>query len=140
MLYCSDVGRSTTGQAYSQLAVPTFATQPGKLIQILKTGQGHWVTISITGISHPTVHVYDSLYSCAGTHLKVQIAAVMATERPELVLEFMDVPFHEFSTALALGQKPELLFFDHWNMRAHPRQCFEDGETKMFPVLRSKEV
>ena len=76
----------------------------------------------------------------------MQIAAVMATEKPELILKFMDVPIQSgsydcglfaiaFATALSLGEKPELLFFDHWNMRAHLRQRFEDGEMKMFPVL-----
>ena len=71
----------------------------------------------------------------------MQIAAVMATEKPEHILEFMDVPIQSglydcglftiaFATALALEEKPELFFFDHWNMRAHLRQCFEDGEMK----------
>ena len=36
----------------------TFAIQPGEFIQILNTGQGHWVTISTIGTTHPTVHVY----------------------------------------------------------------------------------
>ena len=129
----------------------TFAIQPGEFIQILNTGQGHWVTISTIGTTHPNVHVYDSLYSCAGTHLKAQIAATMATEKPELILKFMDVPVQSgtydcglfaiaFATALAQGEKPELFFFDQWNMRAHLRQCFEDGEMKMFPVLRKRRV
>ena len=71
----------------------------------------------------------------------------MTTEKPELVLEFMDVPIQSgsydcglfaivFATALALGEKPELFFFDQWNMRAHLRKCFEDGGMKIFPVLR----
>ena len=45
-----------------------------------------------------------------------------------------------FATALALGEKPELFFFDQWNMRAHLRQCLESGEMKMFPVLRKRRV
>ena len=77
----------------------TFAIQPGEFIQVLNTGQGQWVTISTIGTPHPTVHVYDSLYSCAGTHLKAQIAAVLATEKPELVFEFMDVPIQSGSVA-----------------------------------------
>ena len=44
------------------------------------------------------------------------------------------------ATALALGEKPQLFFFDQWNMRAHLRQCFEDGKMKMFPVLRKRRV
>ena len=70
----------------------------------------------------------------------------MVTEKPELILKFMDVPIQSgtydcrlfaiaFATALAQGEKPELFLFDEWNMRAHLQQCFEDGEIKMFPVL-----
>ena len=129
----------------------TYAVQPGEFIQILNTGLGHWVTISTIGTSHPTVHVYDSLYSCAGTRLKAQIAAVMATEKPELILEFMDVPIQSgtydcglfaiaFATALALGEKPELFFFDQSKMRAHLWQCLERGKMEMFPVVRKRRV
>ena len=125
----------------------------------------HWtgalVTISTIATSHPTVCVYDSLYSCAGTHLKAQIAAVMATEEPELILEFMDVPIQSgsyhcglfaiaFATALALREKLELFFFDQWNMRAHLRQCFgwkdenvsspPKAESKMSAVKTTEEV
>ena len=42
-----------------------------------------------------------------------------------------------FATALALEEKLELFFFDQWNMRAHLRQCFEDGMMKMFLRLVS---
>ena len=60
----------------------TYDVQPGEFIQVLNTGQGHWVTISTIGTSHPTVRIYDSLYSSAGTQLKAQIAAVMAESHP----------------------------------------------------------
>ena len=64
--------------------------------------------------SHPTVHVYDSLYSCARTHLKAQIAALMATE---IILKFMEAHIQSgtydcglfaiaFATALALRITP----------------------------------
>ena len=125
----------------------TYAVQPAEFIQILNTGCGHWVTVSTIGTSHPAVHVYDSLYSSAGTRLKAQIAALLATECPELLLKFMDVPMQSgtydcglFATALALGEKPEHYFFDQSKMRAHLWQCLERGEMRMFPVIRKRRV
>ena len=64
----------------------TFAVQPGEFIQILNTGHGHWVTVSTIGVAHPTVHVYDSLYSSAGTRLEAQISSLIQTEKPEISL------------------------------------------------------
>ena len=129
----------------------TYDVQPGEFVQILNTGHGHWVTVSTIGTSHPTVNVYDSLYACAGTRLKAQIAAVMATEKPEIILDFMDVTMQSgsydcglfavaFATALALGEKPELFCFDQSKMRAHLRHCLEKGEMAMFPVNRKRRV
>jgi len=129
----------------------TYDVQPGEFIQVLNTGHGHWVTISTIGTSHPTVRIYDSLYSSAGTRLKAQIAAVMATEKQNLILEFMDVAMQSgsydcglfaiaFATALALGEKPELFSFEQSKMRTHLRQCLEKGEMEMFPVSRKRRM
>ena len=68
-----------------------FAVQPGEFVQILNTGHGHWVTVSTIGVAHPTVCVYDSLYSSAGTRLDAQIASLIQSEEPEISLEFVDV-------------------------------------------------
>ena len=71
----------------------------------------------------------------------------MATEKPELILEFMDVPIQSglyncglfaiaFTTTLALGDKP----FDQWNKRAHFRQCILLRRVKKSAVKTSKKV
>ena len=97
------------------------------------------------------MQVYDSLYSSAGTRLKAQIAALLATEQPELVLNFMDVPVQSgsndcglfaiaFATALALGVKPELFLFDQSKMRRHLQQCLERGKMQMFPVIKKRRT
>ena len=91
-----------------------FAVQPLEFVQILNTGHGHWVTVSTIGVAHPTVCVYDSLYSSAGTRLEAQIASLIQTEEPEISLEFVDVTVQAgtydcglfavaFAAALALG-------------------------------------
>ncbi len=45
-----------------------------------------------------------------------------------------------FATALALGEKPELFFFDQSKMWEHLWRCLERGEMQMFPVLRKHSV
>ena len=84
-------------------------------------------------------------------NLAVKIAALLATEQPELTLNFMDVSVQSgsndcglfaitFTTALALGEKPELFFFDQSKMRVHLQQCFERGKMQMFLVIKKQRV
>ncbi len=130
-------------QSVSCALTMTYDVQPGEFVQILNNGHGHWATISTIGTAHPNVNVYDSLYSCAGTHMKAQIAAVLATEKPQIILHFKDVPVQSgtydcglyaiaFVTALAMGEKPELFFFDQTKMRRHLFQCFERRAMQCF--------
>ena len=46
--------------------------------------------LQFTPLEHLTHCVYGSLFFCARTHLRAHIAAVMATEKPELILKFME--------------------------------------------------
>jgi len=119
-----------------------------EFVQILNTGEGHWVTVSTIGTSHPLVCVFDSLYSSAGTRLEAQIASLIHTEKPEICLEFMDVPVQAgtydwpfavaFATALALGKRPEDYHFDQSRMRKHLWQCFEERKMELFPYIRQR--
>ena len=94
------------------------------------------MTVATIGVAHPTVCVYDSLYSSAGTRLEAQIASLIQTEEPEISLEFVDVTVQAgtydcglfavaFATALALGIRPEEFQFNQPEMRKHLYQCFE---------------
>ena len=127
----------------------TFVVQPEEFVQILNTGHGHWVTVSTIGVAHPTVRVYDSLYSSAGTRLEAQISSLIQTEKPEISLEFMDVPIQAgtydcglfavaFATALALGRRPEEFQFSQHEMRKHLYRCFERQKMEMFPFARKR--
>ena len=99
----------------------SFQVQPGEFIQIINS-RGHWVTVSTIGTIHSNIHVYDSLYSCANTYLKTQIACLLASEEPELQLSFMNVMMQSgpsecrvfaiaFATALAYGENPTQYLF-----------------------------
>ena len=92
----------------------TFNIMTGEFIQILHTGNGHCVTISTIGTIHPTVNIYDSLYSTAGTSLQSQIACFLAPKEAEITLNFMNVSMQSgtsdcgvfaiaFATAVAQG-------------------------------------
>ena len=39
-----------------------FNVCAGEFVQILHTSQDHWLTVSTTGVKHPTVKIYDSLF------------------------------------------------------------------------------
>ena len=122
----------------------TFDVTAGEFVQILHTGIGHWVTVSTIGMVHPTVRVYDSLYTSASTTLQSQIACILATKEAEITLNFMDVPMQSgasdcwvyaiaFTTALAQGKHPECYVFSQHKMRAHLRRCLIGGRMEMFP-------
>ena len=108
------------------------------------------MTVSTIGVAHPTVCVYDSLYSSAGTRLEAQIASLIQTEEPEISLEFVDVTVQAgtydcglfavaFATALALGIRPEEFQFNQPEMRKHLYQCFEKRRWKCFQLLEKED-
>ena len=45
-----------------------------------------------------------------------------------------------FTTALALGEKPELFLFYQLKMRVHLQKCLYRGKMEMFPVIRKRRV
>ena len=67
----------------------SFTVQPGEFVQILHTGNGHWVTTSTVGVPHPVVRVYDGMFSSAGSSLEGQIAC---TRNESMFIDFIDVP------------------------------------------------
>ena len=70
----------------------SFPIQHGEFVQILNTGKGHWVTASSIGVPYAVVHIYDSLYSSAGTALESQIARLIHTQQSSIYLDFVDLP------------------------------------------------
>ena len=132
------------------LGLTSFQVQPGEFIQIINS-RGHWVTVSTIGTIHPNIHVYDSLYSCANTYLKTQIACLLASEEPELQLSCMNMMMQSgpsecgvfaiaFATALAYGENPTQYLFDQSKMRLHLTMCLEQGQMTMFPFKKLRRV
>ena len=133
-----------------------FDVQPDEFIQVLNTGSSHWVMVSTIGALHPTVHIYDRLFSQLGAKLQEQNSRsktpgadsnLLATSRQEIIIKFIDVPMQSgtndcglfaiaYAVTLALGQQPEEYQFNQAGMRTHFLHCLEKQNISMFPVLR----
>ena len=68
----------------------SFAPVRDDFVQILHS-ESHWVTVSTIGAQHPTVRVYDSLYTSLPASTKVQISALLQTEEKLIKLEWANV-------------------------------------------------
>ena len=137
-------------QTVSNCQTMGFDIQPDEFLQILNNGN-HWLTVSTVGAAHPTVKVYDSIYSNAGPEIQALIASLLATTRGEIIANFIDVPFQSgcndcglfaiaYAVTIALGLRPEEYQFEQAGMRAHMLRCLEAQKIEMFPVLRRRRV
>lgn len=131
--------------------VMNFNIEPDEFVQILHNGQGHWLTISTIGTSHPVVHVYDSMYPSASTLVKAQIATILHTVYPTITLQFMDVQMQAgvydcglfavaFLVSLALGKSPGQYHFHQDKMRQHLWRCFQNRKLSMFPYSKLRRA
>ena len=108
--------------------------ETGEFVQILHNGHGHWHVISTIGLKHPTVNIFDSMYSHCLNHSKVQIASILATKEPAIRLQYMDVQMQPgkadcglFAIALAATiahvMHPGSYVFEQSLMRSHLLKC-----------------
>ena len=127
--------------------VMDFNIEPDELVQIVHNGQGHWLTISTIGTSNPVLHVYDSMYPSASTLVKAQIAIILHTAYPAIMLQFMDVQMQAggydcglfavaFLVSLALGKLPGQYHFQQDKMCQHLWRCFQNRKLSMFPYSK----
>ena len=69
----------------------TFDGAPEESVQILNSGNCHWLTISTVGVEHPKVRVYDSLYRVLPFETCEQVATLLCTKKREIELEFRNI-------------------------------------------------
>lgn len=129
----------------------SFDVEPGEFLQILHDKHGHWLTISTVGLAHPEVMIFDSLYPSISTSVKMQIACLLYTKKPQIKLLFKDVQIQSggsdcglfsiaFATAITFGKQPEELVFTQSEMRPHLLHCLESQEMTMFPLKKSRKT
>ena len=96
------------------------------------------------------VDVFDSEYTSSSSTLKMQIACLVFTYNPNIVLSYRKVQEQSggadcglfsiaFATALMLGEQPEAFFFNQQSMRKHLKKCFEKQTMQIFPRRRAKQ-
>ena len=69
----------------------SFDIQDGEFIQIINSGDGHWLAISTIGTEHPEVQVFDSKYSTITSTSKAQIASLLCTSEERITMSIMNV-------------------------------------------------
>ena len=126
-----------------------YDVETGEFVQILHNGHGHWHVISTIGVKHPTVNIFDSMYSHCSNHSKVQIASILAIKEP--VIRHMDVQMQSgkddcglfaiaFAATLAHGRHPGSYVFEQSLMRSHLLKCLENGKMTIFPVRKTRRA
>ena len=128
-----------------------FMVEPDEFLQIVGTGNGHWILISTVGTKHPTVLVYDSVYYTVSTFVERQIAAMLCSQEKEIPLHFINTQMQygsadcglfaiAFATAIALGISPEYIHFQQGEMRQHLLTCLSNGKLTMFPFDKNRRA
>ena len=69
----------------------SFQVSGNKMVQMLLSGNSHWVTISTVGTSHSEVIVYDSLYATVPFQIKEQGCSLICSKEREIILKFVNV-------------------------------------------------
>ena len=128
-----------------------FMVEPDEFLQIVGTGNGHWILISTVGTKHPTVLVYDSVYYIVSTFVERQIAAMLCSQEKEIPLHFINTQMQygsvdcglfaiAFATAIALGISPEYIHFQQGEMRQHLLTCLSNGKLTTFPFDKNRRA
>ena len=128
-----------------------FDVEPEEFVQIMYTGQEHWITVSTIGLKHAQVQAFDSLYMRVPTLAEAQIAALLNTEEPTITVSFINVQMQSggydcglfsisFATALVFGEQPGYFLFEQTKMRVHLLRCLEQQQMSMFPVMKKRRT
>ena len=127
----------------------SYAVQVEEFVQLLHTGYGHWVTVSTVGCKDGEIHIFDSFPPAPTSHLMNQIAALLATPKPAITVNYMDTQMQcgstdcgifaiAFATALANGEQPGGFHFEQPRMRKHLMHCLEARYLSAFLVTRRR--
>ena len=123
--------------------VRNFDVVSSEFVQILHTGNSHWVCISSVGCLPGHVNLYDSLYDSVLRQEIEEQANDLLGGRLE-ALNPMPVQQQRngsdcgvfaiaFSTCLVFGEDPTFVNFDMLKMRPHLTACLRNGRMSLFP-------
>ncbi|EDO41537.1 predicted protein [Nematostella vectensis] len=123
-----------------------FDVVSGEFVQILRTGNSHWVCASSVGCEPGMVNIYDSLYNnVIADEIESQIICLMG---PNVYPGLQVVPVQQqqngsdcgvfaaaFATSILHYIPPETVQFDLSKMRKHLFECLKAGIMEPFPVI-----
>ena len=69
----------------------SFKVESDEFIQIVTTGNSHWILLSTVGTEHPTVLVYDSLYCSVSRFVMKQNRYIVVYTRKEIRLQLVNM-------------------------------------------------
>ncbi|XP_066270230.1 uncharacterized protein [Branchiostoma lanceolatum] len=122
-----------------------FDVVSSECIQILHTGQGHWVCVSTIDCLPGRVKLYDSLYHDAvSKEVKEQTNDLIGGNL--VSLDYVPVQQQSngsdcgvfsiaFAVCLVYATDPSTVTFDIPRMRPHLLKCLKEGSISMFPTL-----
>jgi len=123
-----------------------FKQVTDQFVQILHTGNDHWVCVSSVGVNDGVVNLYDSLYrNVIRSEVEKQLINLVGENN---YVGIHVVPVQQqtngsdcgvfsaaFATCLLNGIQPQKVQFDIPKMRPHLLKCLEMGQMKLFPVF-----
>ena len=122
-----------------------FDVVTSEFVQILHTGQQHWVCTSSVGCLPGTVNLFDSLFhDIIATEVEEQLKDLMADKFVGINI----VPVQQqrngsdcgvfsiaFATCIMYNRSPEVVTFDVPQMRPHLYRCLRTGVITPFPEI-----
>ena len=122
-----------------------FEIMTSEFIQILNTGQHHWVCVSSIGCAPGVVNLFDSYFTGIDNMVISQIKCFMGEDLLK-VTNVVPVQKQEnnsdcglfaiaFATCLTFQINPENVIFDCSQMRNHLKKCLTSGKMEPFPSL-----
>ena len=123
--------------------VRNFSVVSGEFVQLLHTGQDHWVCVSSVGFPPGTVKLFDSLYhDMISQEVEDQVKDLLADSFQKLEYAPCQQQTNDsdcgvfaiaFATSLVLGCTPQYMTFDITKMRPHLVACLRAGAMTQFP-------
>ena len=125
--------------------VRNFDVVTSEFVQILHTGNQHWVCTNSVGCLPGRVNLYDSLFhDIIANEVEEQLKDLMANNFTGMNI----VPVQQqgngsdcgvfsiaFATCIVYGRDPSIVIFDVPQMRPHLSRCLKTGVLSPFPQI-----
>ncbi|XP_065657444.1 uncharacterized protein LOC136082351 [Hydra vulgaris] len=127
-----------------------FKEEKGQFIQVLHTGQYHWITVSNVNCPVDTIYYYDSLFhGKVNDHVKKQICNIYKTKGKILTVQILkcqqqingvDCGVFAIANAFNILNKTDVgtLSLDRNKIRSHFLECIGNRNFAPFPLSQAE--